>query len=102
MRLFSNCTEENKDEHFLRIDNYMNNTIPILEYFLEHKDFLKENHKVLIPKLFDHFNYYRLDEQKLKQRCSELLVLEECCEEIYLLETMFYEEIKTWNTEELN
>ncbi len=49
---------------------------------------------------FDHFNYYRLNELKLKQRCSELLVLEECCEEIYLLETMFYEEIKTWNTEE--
>jgi hypothetical protein len=100
MRLFSNCTEENKDKHFLRIERYMNRTIPILEYLLEHKDSLTENHKVLIPKIFDHFNYYRLDEQKLKQRCSELLVLSECCEEIHLLETMFYEEIKTWNKEQ--
>jgi predicted methyltransferase len=100
MRYFSNCTEENKDKHFLRIEKFMNETIPSLEYLLEHKDSLKENIKVWIPKIFDHFNNYRHDEQKLKQRCSELLVLEECCEEIYLLETMFYEEIKTWNTEE--
>ncbi len=37
------CTKENKDQHFIQIEEYMNKTIPILEYMNEQKDSLDQN-----------------------------------------------------------
>jgi hypothetical protein len=58
-----NCTKENKDQHFIQIEEYMNKTIPILEFMNEHKDSLDQNQQKQIPLMIEHFKSYRTTKQ---------------------------------------
>ncbi len=96
LKRFDTCDAKNKDEHFIRIENYMNKTMPMLEYLVQHKDSLDKRHQELLPKVLEHFKAYRADEQALQKECMEI-PLEKCCEKIHVLEEKFYKEIETWN-----
>jgi hypothetical protein len=98
LKRFDTCDAKNKEEHFIRIENFMNKTLPMLEYLVQHKDTLDKKHQELLPKALEHFKTYRADKQALQKECMEIS-LEQCCEKIHVLEEKFYSEIATWNSE---
>jgi hypothetical protein len=91
-----NCTKENKDQHFIQIEEYMNKTIPILEYMNEHKDSLDQNQQKQMLLMIEHFKSYRTTEQNLQKQCL-IMPLEECCKQIVFLEDKFHQELNNYN-----